>query len=510
MSDKDELDEFFNEVNKEGESFSAINVQVSDEEENESKKITSFSVLTEDNSDQKIKNFKDKNFDNEPEYVLQPDHSKINYPPYKSNYAFSLLEAELKKSNKESVLEFKENNEIWTSLDNINPILSFDCFLKQTDVKYIAENLEKFLQSKGITKPTPVQSQALPFAFYGYDLSVISQTGTGKTLCFLIPLLFHVNQRGKCKTPVGLIISTTEILANQTYDVLNELIKGTDINCVKFTSDSLKYKQLSSIEKGIDIIIATPGRLIRFLTKIDWINLTYFVVDEADRIFEEGFFRQLRSIWDYIRPRRQTLLFGATLPYEIQELYRNSLKSPVLIQVGKIGKPQENIDHNFLYFNDPSDKRVWLKQNVHDFKDKRVLIFTNNTSFCNILYSIIREEIDDSIPVSISNSKMSIADRGISFDTFKKNDSSFLISTDISCRGIDIDNINVVINFDAPDEISTYIHRVGRTGRAGKYGTAYTLLFNKDLSFAEDLLQHFFKSNVEPPESLQNILEQNQ
>ena len=443
--------------------------------------------------------------DNEPEYILPPDHSKIKYEHFDRDVSFKELN-EYYISPEDSE-EYKEIHEIRVTGSNISPVLSFDPFIENKPT------LQEFFSSKGIIKPTPVQAQTIPIALKGNNLIVVSPTGTGKTLCFLLPLLYHLESRGKKKSPIALIISPTEMLAHQTFLVLNQLLDQTHMNekfrVIELTGSSKKYKQelLVSEKQNPDVIIATPGRLIKFLKEIDWKECTFLVIDEADRIFETGFLRQLRSIVDYIRPDRQTVLFGATLPPEIEEISEKSLRFSTRIQIGKVAQPQVNIDHQFIVFENPTTKREWLKENLLKFPEGLVLLFVKDKSFCDTLFGILKKITND---ITLVHGQMNQTDRQLSFAKFKKGEARFLIATEIAARGIDIDGINTVVNVDIPEQPESYIHRVGRTARAGRSGTAITLLTPRDINSASKLLHHFLLTGIEPPESLISFVEEHQ
>ncbi|KAH0787430.1 ATP-dependent RNA helicase DDX42 [Histomonas meleagridis] len=505
MGDKNEeidpFDSFFDNLE---EKKQEVNIgEFSDESDSEDpeKKIRSF-VNPEAYNDQINEEIEPD--DNEPEYILPPDHSKIQYPPFQRVITFPEMQAFIDKTNKDEIIEFQTKNEITVTNSDCSPLLSFEPFIQTLP------GFDQFLEANKINSPSPVQAQAIPIAFTGKDLIVVSPTGTGKTLCFLLPLIYHVK---KCKEqkesenvtgPLSLILAPTELLSHQTALVLHQLIKSTTIKSTEITGGNLKFKQINSIIKGTDIIIATPGRLIKFLRQIDWRFCTFVVVDEADKIFESGFFRQLRSIFDYIRPDRQTMLFGATLPPQINELSNNSLHYPAKVQIGRTGAPQENIEHNFLIFDLPQQKREWLKENLNKFDEGLVLIFVKDKKFCEQLYEELKLETND---IGYVHGQLTKQERDEAFNKFKFGKIRFLISTEIAARGIDINGINTVINLDIPEKPQSYIHRVGRTARAGRSGVAYTLMTPRDGQFAVDLLQHFMASGIEPPENLVDFVD---
>lgn len=437
--------------------------------------------------------------ENEPEYILPPDHTKIAYPNLKRCILTDDLKCYLDSIDNKDVEKFFISNDVLTQNSEIKPMLSFEPIIDKIS------GFDDFLKELKVENPTPVQAQSIPIALSGQNLIVVSPTGTGKTLCFLIPLVLHVlscletKENDKFNGPLGLIISPTEMLSHQTALVLNKLIRKTKIQAVEITGGNLKFKQENSIIKGADIITATPGRLIKFLQQVDWRYCNFLVVDEADKIFESGFFRQLRSIFDYMRPDKQILLFGATLPPQIEELSRNSLKYSARIQIGRTGAPQQNIEHNFIFFDTPKQKKIWIKDNIQKFKDGLVLIFVKDIKFCEALFNELKS---CSELIGFVHGQLNKQKRDEVFNKFKNQKIRFLISTEIAARGIDINGINTVVNYDIPEKTQNYIHRVGRTARAGRSGVAYTLMTPRDALFAVELLQHFLKCGIEPPENL--------
>lgn len=500
----DPLDDFFNNLEETSKDTpkAVEHEKISDDSETDPEEKAKAFVLPDDLVDNQKE---EPDADNEPEYVMPPDHSKIQYPSFTRDLIFPELRKELDSKDPEEVEQWQCDNDITVSIQGFNPITSFDVYSQK--YSFIGD----FLSENKISGPTPVQAQTIPIALSGSNLIVVSPTGTGKTLCFLIPLICHVlaqnPNRSEFTGPIALIISPTELLAHQTALVLHQLIKKTSITSLELTGGNLKFKQEKTLDKIVDIIIATPGRLMHLLTSIDWRICSFVVVDEADKIFESGFFRQLRSIFDYIRPNRQTMLFGATLPPQIEELSENSLKYSVRVQIGRTGAPQENIDHNFVSFEKPAQKREWLTQNILKFGENGlVLIFVKNTSFCQKLY---QELLPVTESIGFVHGNLPKAERDEKFNQFKFSKIKFLISTEIASRGIDIANVNTIINFDIPENPQSYIHRVGRTGRAGRSGSAYTLLTPRDIVFADSIRQHFLISGIEPPDELIEFINEN-
>ena len=494
MDEKDPLDDFFENLSTNKDPPKQSHVSESSSDSDVETKAKAFVFPEEGDEKQGDRDALDSN---EPEYVMAPDHSKIEYPGFKRDFTFEELKQALSERAKESVVEYLDENDILVENSDVPPLSTFEPFIMRKP------SLAQVFVARGIESPTPVQAQTIPIAFTGQDMSVISPTGTGKTLAFLIPVLFRVltqKSEGRNEGPIALILSPTEMLAHQTALVFHQLIKEEpEIRCLELTSGFLKFKQENSIGKGVDVIIATPGRLIKFLEMINWRDCVMVVADEADRIMESGFFRQLRSILDYIRPDRQTLFFGATLPPQIDELSSNSLKSSARVQIGRTGAPQKDIEHVFVVLEEVSQKRKWLAEHAGQFEDGQVLVFVNDKSFCEKLYQMLKDDLKS---VGFVHGQQDKKTREETFNRFRFGKIRFLISTDIAARGIDIDNINTVVNMDVPEKPQNYIHRVGRTARAGRKGTAYTLITPRDAPCADSLLRHFIKSGIEPPDEL--------
>lgn len=491
----DALDAFFESIEETNEHGRSINISDSSSESDVAEKVSAF-TLPDDLSDAR-----DELDDNEPEYMLKPNHKDIDYPAYVRDISF----IELKDAcNSPGAVEYQTENEIHVEGISIPPLRTFEPLVIRNT------SFANFLTELRIERPTPVQAQAIPVAFTGQDMAVLSPTGTGKTLAFLIPAFFHILARkpesGGCG-PLALILSPTEMLAHQTYLVFNKMIAyETSIRSLELTSGNLKFKQENSISKGIDVIFATPGRLMKFLPSIDWRFCTLMIVDEADRVMEEGFFRQIRSIFDYVRPDRQTMFFGATLPREIDQLLHNSLSLPVRVQIGRTGAPQQNIEHIFVVVQRVDEKRAWVAENLNTFDAGSVLLFVKNRSFCEDLHDFLKKKTSS---IGYVHGQMDQKVREATLAKFKHGKIRFLIATEIAARGMDIEGVNTIVNVDVPEKPQNYVHRVGRTARAGREGKAYTLVTPRDVEFADALLQHFLITGIEPPEELIDFVEEN-
>jgi superfamily II DNA/RNA helicase len=305
---------------------------------------------------------------NEPDYVMPPDHATIEYPAWVRDVTFPELG---------DFLGPDSGDDVSVGNSTLRPLLSF------APIVLKKPGIAAFLESRGVAAPTPVQAHALPIAFSGQDLVVTSPTGTGKTLVFLIPLVFHITAQPRPSPgPLALVLSPTELLVHQTATVFQHLAKSERIAAVELTSAGLRFKQQSALAKGADIVFATPGRLIGFLPAIDWSFCTFVAVDEADRIMESGFFRQLRAILDYIRPDRETLLLGATLPGGLAPA------GAARVAVGRAGAAAGGVAHNFAVVDSARGKREWLASHIGEM-DGQVLLFVRDRVFCEALEGVV-------------------------------------------------------------------------------------------------------------------------
>ncbi|MEQ1605035.1 MAG: DEAD/DEAH box helicase [Pyrinomonadaceae bacterium] len=327
-------------------------------------------------------------------------------------------------------------------------------------------------EQMGYTEPTPVQQQAIPVLLQGGDILASAETGTGKTAAFLLPILQQlIASKNKPGTKV-LILSPTRELANQTEAACREFApKG--ITCTAIIGGAGYKRQMDSLRRGANLIIATPGRLIDFMDQglIDFRGLTHLVLDEADRMLDMGFLPSIKRIVKVIPAKRQTLFFSATMSAEIEHIAYAMLTDPTFIEVSKRGKAAVTIEQTAYPVAQQSKMPLLL-----DLLDKenfdRVLVFTRTKRGADRVAHILekREHKSNRIHGDRSQSQREAALR-----SFKSGHTNVLVATDVAARGIDIDSISHVINYDIPEAPEDYVHRIGRTGRAGKNGTAITL-----------------------------------
>ena len=326
------------------------------------------------------------------------------------------------------------------------------------------------LETQGYSTPTPVQAAAIPSILEGKDLIGCAQTGTGKTAAFALPILQNL-MAVKPATPGqirALILTPTRELAAQIQDNFNQYGKNLPLrNCVIFGGVG-ESPQKAQLRRGVDIVIATPGRLIDLLGQraLTLSHLEIFTLDEADRMLDMGFVHDVRRICALLPAKRQTLFFSATMPPEIRKLADGLLRNPVKVEVTPVSSTAEKIEQG-IYFIRQESKSALLKHVLSDPKVKRALVFTRTKHGADRL----RKTLDaNNIPSEAIHGNKSQGARIRSLANFKEGITRVLVATDLAARGIDVDDITHVVNYDLPAEAETYVHRIGRTARAGASG----------------------------------------
>jgi ATP-dependent RNA helicase RhlE len=323
----------------------------------------------------------------------------------------------------------------------------------------------------GYNEPTAIQSAAIPAALSGRDLIGTAQTGTGKTAAFVLPILNKL-LTGSLNRTRALIITPTRELAEQINDAIRVLATGTKIRSATIYGGVGAGPQIRALQTGTEILVACPGRLLDLIeqryAKFDGIEI--LVIDEADRMFDMGFLPSVKRLLSYIPARRQTMLFSATFPSEVEELARHTLNNPQRISMG-ISKPVHTVTHA-LYPVPQHLKSGLLLALLKQTDTQSVLIFTRTKHRARRL----AEQIDRAgYKVTSLHSDRSQSQRQSALNGFKSGLYQIMVATDIAARGLDVDSISHVINFDMPDTADAYIHRIGRTGRAERTGDAFTL-----------------------------------
>ena len=351
-------------------------------------------------------------------------------------------------------------------------------------------------------KCTPVQGWCIPHILEGRDLIGIAQTGTGKTAAYLLPMLSLLQNEPHAEDAVNcLIMAPTRELAQQIDQALQGFAYYTHTNGVAVYggNDGIRFEQeRKAFAKGADIIVATPGRLISHLQlgNLDLSRTTHLILDEADRMLDMGFFDDIKTIIKELPQERQTILFSATMPAEIAKMAKEVMHDPVEVKIA-VSKPAEKIDQS-LYVCRDGDKTPILKHIFAEQPPERVIVFVSSKQRVKELNVILKRK---GFNCAAMHSDLDQAERDEVMLGFKQRKIDMLIATDIVSRGIDIDDIKMVINYDAPRDPEDYVHRIGRTARAGREGRAITLIGEKDrypLSKIERLLEKKLPHNPLP------------
>ncbi|XP_056344450.1 probable ATP-dependent RNA helicase DDX43 [Oenanthe melanoleuca] len=426
-------------------------------------------------------------------------------PPIEKNF-YKESSRTASMSQEEVELWRKENNNI--TCDDLkegekrcipNPVCKFeDVFEHYPD---IMANIRKV----GFQKPTPIQSQAWPIILQGIDLIGIAQTGTGKTLAYLMPGFIHLTSQPISKDQRGgpgmLVLAPTRELALQVEAECSKYAyKGIKSICVYGGGD--RKGQIDKVTKGVDIVIATPGRLndLQMNNFINLKSITYLVLDEADRMLDMGFEPQIMKILIDVRPDRQTVMTSATWPDGVRRLAKSYLKNPMIVYVGTLDLTAVNTVQQKVIVIPEEEKRTFMHSFIKSMKPKdKVIIFVGKKLTADDLASDFGIQ---GIPVQSLHGNREQCDREQALDDFKKGKVRILVATDLASRGLDVHDITHVFNFDFPRNIEEYVHRVGRTGRAGRSGEAVTLVTSNDWRFASELIDILQRANQVVPDKL--------
>ena len=337
----------------------------------------------------------------------------------------------------------------------------------------VAEPLRRALATEGYTEPTPIQVHAIPILLAGQDILGLAQTGTGKTAAFALPILQHLSighEQRRPKSVRALILAPTRELAIQIGDSLRTYGRHLHIRSVVVVGGVSQGPQVKALAAGVDILVATPGRLLDHMeqgnVRLD--AVTTLVLDEADRMLDMGFIRDIRKIVAKLPRTRQSMLFSATMPADVEQLAQSILHQPVRIDISPPKRTAENIDQQVFYVA-TGEKRALLASLLKSPAFERVLVFTRTKHVANRVADHL-ETAGFSAEAIHGNKSQGARQRAL--ERFRSGSARILVATDIAARGIDIDNITHVINFELPNEPESYVHRIGRTARAGAAGIA--------------------------------------
>jgi len=339
------------------------------------------------------------------------------------------------------------------------------------------------VKTAGYVTPTPIQEQAIPEVMAGRDVLGLAQTGTGKTAAFVLPILHRLAQASSRRVR-ALIVAPTRELAEQIHETIVVFGQKTKVRSIPIYGGVGKLPQIRALQRGVDIIVACPGRLLDLYGDgaLDFSQIEVLVLDEADRMFDMGFLPDVRRIIKLLPKRRQNLFFSATMPNDIRALADEILVEPVTVQIG-MRAPVETVSHALYPVTDGLKTRLLLTM-LEQIKTDRVLIFTRTKRRARNLALTLEGRRHRVIALQ---GNMSQPQRMAAMEGFRKGKYDILVATDIAARGIDVAEISHVINFDMPDTVDAYTHRIGRTGRAHATGEAYTFAMQEDAPMIRDI-----------------------
>lgn len=344
----------------------------------------------------------------------------------------------------------------------------------------LSEPLLKALNKQGYTTPTPIQQQAIPIVLGKRDLLGLAQTGTGKTAAFALPVLQLLNEQPPSKGykhTRALVLTPTRELAVQISESFAAYGHYTNIKHEVIFGGVSQSAQTIALRNGTDVLIATPGRLLDLMNQgyVHLDHLEMFILDEADRMLDMGFIHDVKKIIKELPQQKQTLLFSATMPPQITQLVQSLLHNPVRIEVAPVSSTAEKIEQSVYFI--PKQKKQSLLVHLLNERKKRTLVFTRTKHGAD---KIAKELKKASIHADAIHGNKSQSARQNALTNFKSGKLKVLVATDIAARGIDVDALEQVINFDLPDVAETYVHRIGRTGRAGASGNAISFCDGKE------------------------------
>ncbi|POG80126.1 P-loop containing nucleoside triphosphate hydrolase protein [Rhizophagus irregularis DAOM 181602=DAOM 197198] len=418
------------------------------------------------------------------------DHSQIKYEPFRKDFYIEPPEMHEMTHDQVDLLRVELGGIKIRGVDCPKPIQ------KWTHAGLPAACLQ-IIKKLNFEKPTPIQSQAIPAIMAGRDVIGVAKTGSGKTIAFLLPMFRHIKDQRpleQMEGPIAIIMTPTRELAVQIHKECKHFLKGLNLRAVCAYGGSPIKDQIAELKRGAEIIVCTPGRMIDLLCAnsgrvTNLKRVTYLVLDEADRMFDMGFEPQVMKIVNNVRPDRQTVLFSATFPRQMESLARKVLKRPLEITVGGRSVVAQDVAQ-IVEVREDNTKFVRLLeilgQLYNDDPDARTLIFVDRQEAAD---NLLRDLIRKGYPCMSLHGGKDQLDRDSTIADFKSGVCQLLIATSVAARGLDVKQLKLVINFECPNHMEDYVHRVGRTGRAGNKGTAYTFITPEQDRYAMDIVK---------------------
>ncbi|RCK57367.1 Pre-mRNA-processing ATP-dependent RNA helicase PRP5 [Candida viswanathii] len=518
---EDELDLFLATLEKENKKSvpavtdEAIDVEEDDDDEKEEEDLDD--EIEEDARLQNLISSKLTKLQNKGKELQAIDHSLEKYEPVRKSFYQEPFELLSLLSEEVATMRQELDNIKVHGIDIPRPVLKWGHLSLPTSISSVIHDKLKF------AKPSSIQSQALPTILAGRDVIAIAKTGSGKTLSFVLPMIRHIQDQRSLEEnegPIALILSPTRELALQIQkEILNFTKDSSSLRvCCCYGGASIE-SQINELKKGVEIVVATPGRMIDLLAAnsgrvTNLKRTTYVVLDEADRMFDLGFEPQVNKIFTQIRPDRQTVLFSATFPKKMEVLAKKILANPVVIIVGGISVVAAEIKQEVVLFKASTDETykseriATLHEVLSDYQtfnpESKILVFVEKQSDADELVANLLMSGFPSVALHGGKDQM---DRKYAIKEFSSNESgvNILIATSIAARGLDVKSLGLVINFDPPNHMEDYVHRVGRTGRAGAKGQAITFVCSNQEREISNLVKALRLSKADVPADLAAI-----
>lgn len=396
---------------------------------------------------------------------------------------------------------YRQQHEVTATGDNVPPpFMTFEA------TGFPPEILRE-ISIAGFSSPTPIQAQTWPIALQNRDIVAIAKTGSGKTLGYLLPAFIHLRRCHNDPTcgPTVLVLAPTRELATQIQDEVIKFGRSSRVSCTCLYGGAPRAHQIKELDRGADIVVATPGRLNDILDskKIDFGQISLLVLDEADRMLDMGFEPQIRKIVNEIPPRRQTLMYTATWPKEVRKIANDLLVNPVQVNIGSVDELSANKSiTQYVEVVPQMEKQRRLEQIIRSQdRGAKVIVFCSTKRLCDQL----ARSIGRNFGAAAIHGDKSQGERDWVLNQFRSGKSPILVATDVAARGLDIKDIRVVINYDFPTGIEDYVHRIGRTGRAGATGVAYTFFSDQDWKYAADLIRVLEGANQHVPPEVRQL-----
>ena len=434
------------------------------------------------------------------------DHDSIDYPPFRKN--FYIESYEIARMTKAEVKELRAELEgiRCRGKDVPRPI-------KTWAQAGLSNRVMELIRRSGFDKPMPIQCQALPVIMSGRDCIGVAKTGSGKTLSYVLPMLRHVKDQRPIESgdgPIGMIMGPTRELVTQIGKDCKKFGRAAGLVAVSVYGGSGVATQIGELKRGCEIVACTPGRMIDVLTTgagriTNLRRVTYMVLDEADRMFDMGFEPQITRIMNNLRPDRQTVMFSATFPHAMEALARSALTNPVEIQVG--GRSVVNSDiEQIVEMRAEEDRFLRVLELLGEWYERgKIIIFVASQDKCD---QVFRDLLRSGYPCLSLHGGKEQTDRECTIADFKSDVCNILVATSVAARGLDVKDLRLVVNYDTPNHLEDYVHRVGRTGRAGNKGTAVTFISPEEEKFAPDLVKAMTDAKQPVPGDLKTMADE--